>query len=404
MELILYNPHKKQREIHTAINTLNKKYYTIPIGRQFGKSLLGINQNLYWLINNKNVQAGWVSPIYGQAKKVFRELEKSITGTPFIKSCNKSDLLIEFATGSTLQFFGAEAYDSIRGNTFHYLTCDEFDYFKKEAWDEVLKATVLVKGRKVLFLSTPKGKHLMFRMANMPSVSEAYYTIRGTSFDNPLIPLSELEDARRNLPEHIFRQEYLAEFLDDTSSVFKNVRECIMKARPDNDTEYFAGVDLGRADDYTVVTILNSKGQLVFVDRWRHLEWSQIINNVINLLNIYSPRTYIEANNAQDAIYEQIRNGITFNRNHLDQFITSNKSKVNIIEDLMVAFEQKEIGLSNDEWLIDELNIFTYDYNLRTRQIKYSAPAGLHDDGVMSLAFAWCALKNMKGAGKYHIL
>lgn len=346
---------------------------------------------------------GWVSPVYPQAKKVFREMEAGIVGTPFLKSSNKSDLIITFPNNSTLQFFSAEAYDTIRGNTFHYLTCDEFDYFKTEAWDEVLKATVLVKGRKVLFLSTPKGKGLMFRMSNMAGIDPNYHTIRGTSFDNPLIPLSELEDARRNLPDHIFRQEYLAEFLDDSSSVFKDVKHCINDNAPITMDNY-AGVDLGRADDYTVVTVLNSFGKMIHVERWRHLEWSEIINNVIEVLNRYKPRTIIEANNAQDAIYEQIRNRVVFNKGWVEPFVTSNKSKQNIVEDLIVAFEQREIGIHSEQWLIDELNMFTYDYNLRTRQIKYSAPQGFHDDGVMSLAFAWSSFKENKGMGKMTVL
>lgn len=403
MEIQLYSPHPKQAEIHTALKELSCKYYTVPIGRQFGKSLLGINQNYLWGINEPNVQMGWVSPVYSQAKKVFREMEKGIIDTPFLRSSNKSDLIITFGNRSTIQFFSAEAYDAIRGNTFHYLTCDEFDYFKTEAWDEVLKATVIVKGRKVLFLSTPKGKGLMFRMANMSNENENYHTIRGTSYDNPLIPASELEDARRNLPEHIFRQEYLAEFLDDSSSVFPDVKLSINN-NPANVLECYAGVDLGRADDYTVVTILNKNGQMLHVERWRHLEWAEIITNVIEVLNKYKPRCIVEANNAQDAIYEQIRNRISYNKNHIEPFVTGQKNKQNIIEDLIVAFEQREIGILNEGWLIDELNNFTYDYNLKTRQIKYSAPQGFHDDGVMSLAFAWAAYKSLKGAGKMLIL
>ena len=403
MEIQLYHPHPKQAQIHQALKELKCKYYTVPIGRQFGKSLLGINQNYLWGINEANVQMGWVSPVYSQAKKVFREMEKGIIDTPFLRSSNKSDLIITFGNHSTLQFFSAEAYDTIRGNTFHYLTCDEFDYFKTEAWDEVLKATVIVKGRKVLFLSTPKGKGLMYRMANLANDNDNYHTIRGTSYDNPLIPKEELQDAKRNLPDHIFRQEYLAEFLDDSSSVFPDVKSCI-NDHPNNTIECYAGVDLGRADDYTVLTILNQNGQQMIKERWRHLEWSEIIENVVTLLNQYKPRTIVEANNAQDAIYEQIRNKITFNKNHIEPFVTSNKSKQNIIEDLIVAFEERTIGILPEQWSIDEYNMFTYDYNLRTRQIRYSAPQGFHDDGVMADAFAWASFKTNKGMGKMLVL
>ena len=250
--LILYTPHQKQREIHHAINNLPHKYYTVSIGRQFGKTLLAENQLLYWAINNTGCKIGWVSPVYSQCKKVYGEIFKAIANTPYISESNKSDLILSFKNGSTVQFFSAERYDNIRGNTFDFLICDEFAFIKKEAWTEVLKATVLVKGKKVLVISTPKGKNHFYELFNSSKYNEAYYSISGTSFDNPKIDISELEDARRNLPEHVFRQEYMAEFLDDGSAVFKNVKDCVKMGAESK--VCYAGIDLGRADDYTVLT------------------------------------------------------------------------------------------------------------------------------------------------------
>ncbi len=42
-----------------------------------------------------------------------------------------------------------------------------------------------------------------------------------------------------------------------------------------------------------------------------------------------------------------------------------------------------------NEWLLKELEVFSYEYNPKTRSVKYSAPFGFHDDGVMSLAIAY---------------
>ena len=203
------------------------------------------------------------------------------------------------------------------------------------------------------------------------------------------------------MPEHVFKQEYLAEFLEDGSAVFKNIKECITTASA---TEIcYAGIDLGRANDYTVLTILNESGQVFYCERWRHMEWSTIISNLVAVLNKYRPRCYVEINGTQDAIFEQIRNAINFNKNQVQGFITSAKSKQSIIEDLIVAFENREIGIPNNQDLMDEFSFFSYEYNLKTRQIHYSAPQGLHDDMVMSLAIAWRARKEMKTKGTYHI-
>ena len=386
-------------EIHNAINS-DGKYFVVSIGRQFGKTLLGENQALKWAVEN-NWKIGWISPTYKQCKKVFKEIVRAMGKNPFITSANHSDLVLNFTTGSTMLFYSAEAYDSIRGETFDALVGDEVAFWKPEAWNEVLKATVLVKGKKVLLLSTPKGKNQFYTLFNQSINNDNYHSFYGTSFDNPFIERSEIEDARRMLPDHIFRQEYLAEFLDDASSVFRNIKECIEIG--EETRTLFAGVDLGRADDYTVLAIVDQNNREVYCERWRHLEWSTIINNVVTQLNKYKPNVLIESNGAQDAIYEQIRDKVTYNKSKVKPFVTTSKSKQAIVENLIVAFENKEIGILGKDWQVSELETFTYEYNLKTRTIKYSAPSGLHDDYVMSRAICNEAHKTMKSSGIYHI-
>lgn len=65
-----YKPHSNQRQIHDSINNEPYKYYVLNIGRQFGKTMLAINQMLYWAINNKGCNIAWVTPVYKQGKSI----------------------------------------------------------------------------------------------------------------------------------------------------------------------------------------------------------------------------------------------------------------------------------------------------------------------------------------------
>jgi len=152
-----------------------------------------------------------------------------------------------------------------------------------------------------------------------------------------------------------------------------------------------------------VLTIVDEDNNEVFSDRWRHMDWSMIISNVVKALNVYKPYTLVESNGAQDAIYEQIRDKVSFSKSRLEAFVTTTKSKQSIVEDLIVGFEQKSLGIIGLDWQINELEVFTYEYNLKTRVIKYSAPTGLHDDYVVSRAITNHAHKTMKKAGRYAI-
>lgn len=304
------------------------------------------------------------------------------------RTVNRSELLLEYASGSTIQFFSAERYDNIRGFTFEYLVCDEFAFMSEQAWTEVLRATVLVKGRKVLLISTPKGRNHFYKLYQMDGYNPQYKSFTMSSYDNPIIIPSEIDDARQTLPDHVFRQEYLAEFIDGGAGMFKDVQ---INNTPEMTGRYYAGIDVGRADDYTVLTVLNNKSEVVYCERWRQMDWTEIVQKVKDQLLKFNPDTLIEVNSVGDAVFEMLRNEIP--SVYISPFITTSKSKQDIIENLIVANQDKSLKVLQTDWLLKELEVFSYDYNPKTRSVKYSAPFGFHDDGVMSLAIAYQAYK-----------
>ena len=398
----LYTPHPKQREIHNSINNESYKYYTLAIGRQWGKTMLATNQMIYWALNNKNVRIGWVSPIFRQSKKVFKETYKAFAKRPEIygSATSHSDLIIEYRTGSTIQFFSAENYDNIRGNTFDFLICDEFAFINKLAWDEVLRATVLVRGKKVLLISTPKGKNHFWNIYNLANQNPLYKSFNLSSYENPIISKSEIDDARSTLPDHVFRQEYMAEFVDGGAGLFNDLT-LITKSERTN--RMYAGLDIGRADDYTVLSVFNETGEMHYIERWNKDTWSNIISKVIARINEFSCSTFVEVNGIGDPIFEQLRDRVN-DSGLIIPFLTTSKSKQDIIEQLVVANQNKEVKMLDRDWLIKELELFTYEYNPKTKSVRYSAPNGFHDDAVMATAIGYHSLKTNKHSGIYHIV
>lgn len=395
MKVTLYTPHKKQIEVHNSINNDPFKYYTLNVGRQWGKSLLAVNQALYWLFNEKKVRIGWVSPIFRQCKKVFNDIDVAFGNNPQVfKEKNKTDLIFKSHHDSTLQFFSSENYDTIRGETFDYLIMDEAAWQSEQAWTEVLRATVLVRGKKVLFLSTPKGRNWFYNLHSLDGTNPQYKSFTMTSYDNPLINPSEIDDARLTLPDNVFRQEYLGEFIDGGAGVFK---ELTINESPSGSSRYYFGLDIGRADDYTVITILNDRGHMVACERFRHDTWANIINKVVAVIKHWKARGYLEINSIGDPLFEQVKQVYS----DIEPFTTTSKSKQDIIESLQVAIQNKEFTSLDIPWLRKEFELFTYEYSVKTRSIKYSAPIGFHDDGVMSCAIAYHALKNLKSSGRY---
>lgn len=405
MEITAFTPHPKQRELLESVIHGKEKYHIASIGRQFGKSMMAENLALYWGINDAPCKILWVSPVYSQATKVQKEVMSAIGGTPLVRNNNYSTNEIELATGSTIYFRSAERYDNIRGMTLDYCIVDEAGYIKDDAWREAIKPTLLVRGKKVLFISTPKGKNWFYDMYQYGTSTDYpnYKSYKGSSYDTPFIDMQEIDEARKTVPDKVFKQEYLAEFIDGGGEVFSNLDSiATLDKYPAPVGRCFAGLDIGRQEDYTVLTIMDSKGTVVDIYRDNKNSWGAMILEVVSRLQRFNASCLVEVNGVGDAVFEQLRNRYK----NCHPFVTTNQSKNEIIEGLILDANEASICIPKETLfphLYQELGYFTYDYSPKTRRIVYGHPVGLHDDTVMSLALCNYNRKTNRNYGTYAI-
>ena len=402
-----FTPYKKQQEWIEVIERDDVKYVTITTGRQVGKSLFGLNMLLKWGLETPNQMIMFVSPIYSQARKVFEDLERSVGDTQLIKSKNKSNYDIEFINGTKIMFRSAERPDGLRGYTLTHLIVDEAAFVSDNVWDTVLKPTILVHGKKCLFTSTPKGRNWFYKLhlRGLDEDQPQYQSIRASTSDNPYISKEDIEESRKTLPEEIYKQEILGQFVDDGGSVFKNLDQyCILNNWTPklSGMRYFGGIDFGRAEDYTVLTIINERGEVVFIYRERQKPWEVILDEIVKVLKKYDAQVQLEINSIGDVLFESLKKKYQ----KVTPFLTTNASKQHIIEDLIYSLNQGDLYLPSQELfppLYNELGSFSYKYSPSSRKVIYGGLTGTHDDTVMSLAIAYNTMKSKKSTGSYYI-
>ncbi|MCH9717692.1 MAG: terminase family protein [Gammaproteobacteria bacterium] len=400
-----FTPHKKQKEIIQSILNGKEKFHIVSVGRQMGKSLMGMNLALYWGINNGPCKILWVSPVYSQTNKVHKELVAAITESGIIKSNNYGDNTLTLKNGTEILFRSAERYDNIRGLTCDYGIIDEAAFMKNDAWAEAIRPVFAVRGKKVLFISTPKGKNYFYDLFQLGQSGDnpRYKSYTGSSYDTPYIDRDEIEDARTTLPKQIFEQEYLATFIDDGGEVFSNIKANTFAKYPNQNGKIYCGIDLGRADDYTVATFIDKNGTVIDMYRNNKVEWSTMVREIIVLIKKYNATVMVEVNSIGDVIYEQLK----AQWQNTIPFVTTAKSKPEIIEGLILDFNESNIKIPNKDLfppLLHELSIFSYEYNPRTRNVRYGAPSPHHDDCVMSLAIANYNRKQNQSIGTYAVM
>ena len=378
------------------------KYLAVVAPRQTGKTFLAMQAMLYWGINDRNSVIFFCSPTYSQAKKVMEELYNAIAASGIVKSYNKSDFKLELKTGSVIHFKSTERADNLRGYTGTHMIIDESAYHGEEVWNSVLKPIMLVKGKKVLFISTPKGNNwfkAMYDMGQNPEQSD-YASCRMHYTENPHLDVKELEEARRTLPTHIFQAEYEGTFTDSGQAVFSMEKVVSFDKYSNASGKIYCGIDLGRANDFTVATFMDPQGKVIHVYRQNLQDWSTMVAEMMVLIKKYNATVMIEVNSIGDVIYETVKK--QWQDTH--PFTTSSKSKNDIIEGLAVDLHTGNVtipskDLFNPLWF--ELDIFEYDYSPKTRTIRYGAPKSFHDDCVMSLAISNYCRKENKNYGQY---
>ena len=389
MQVTLFTPHLGQKKVIDGFADSEHKFGVVATGRQYGKSLLGQNLLLYWLLKTPKQKGAWISPIYNQSKKVFQEL--SGAANKLIKSSNKADLTITFINGSTLQFLSAERYDSIRGFSFNYMVVDEAAFIREQAMNEAIFPTLSALGKKCLIISTPKSKNWFYNAYLKGSNGGSdYISFAGISTDNPHIDVDFINDQRQSLPADIFAQEYLAQFSEATNDVFRGLDAvCILNnyEEPRRNKRYYYGVDIGLSDDYTVLTILDESGRTAWIDRFNGKTFEDAGNTIITTLRRYNIKGgYCETNGIGKAIFEQIRKaGVK-----CSPFITTQESKLKAVRALIQDIEDATLELPSKKlfpYLYNELSAYTYKVNTNGK-LSFSHPNGMKDDCVDSLWLA----------------
>ena len=266
------------------------------------------------------------------------------------------------------------------------------------AWQQVIRPTLTDHLGDCWFLSTPKGRNFFWELyrLGMDPEEEEWASFRFPSERNPYLPPSEIAAAKRSLPARVFAQEYEADFVSEDVGVFRRVEEAarapgaVAQERSVPGHVYVAGLDFGRFNDFTVVTILDvskTPVELVAMDRFNQTDWQTQWTRIQGMHQKFRPVAFLaEKNSAGEPVIAVLRMiGLP-----VVEFVTSNPSKALAIQALALAFEQEQLRILDDPVLLGELQAFQAE-RLPSGMIRYAAPENRHDDTVMSLALAWLA-------------
>lgn len=377
-----------QREILDA----PERYTITAASTKTGKTA----SHIIWLFEQalrlkENQSVWWVAPVYQQAEIAFRRMKSQVSHKGFFQS-NESKLVLTLPNGARIEFKSAEKPDNLYGDDVYAAVFDEASRAREESWF-ALRSTLTATRGKCKLIGNVKGKknwfYILGERARLGEPDYRYFKI--TAYDaakEGILSFDEIEQAKRDLPKHVFDELYLAEPADDKSNPFglDNIEKCI---RPIQSSQVVAyGVDLAKYTDWTVIIGLNANNEVAFVERFQ-ADWALTTEKIVSIVG--NTPAVMDSTGVGDPIVEQIQRRCP----RVKGFKFTSISKQQIMENLVAHCHQQKIFFPLDPIGYEMQNI---EYEYTQTGVKYSAPSGLHDDCVMSLALALeCKSNNKPG-------
>ncbi len=379
-------PHSGQLEILNS----QARFRVVACGRRWGKTTLGLKLAAREAAAGRRVW--WVAPTYLLAFHPWRTLKARFAAA--WTQTSEDEHHIDLPGGGSVTVKTADYPDGLRGVGVAFMVVDEAAFVDEWAWSSCLRPALADREGSALLLSTPRGRnwfHAAF-LRGMDPLNAEWKSWTAPTRANPAIAAAEIEEARRTLPERIFKQEYEAAFLEDGGEVFRGLAAALLvDAEPAQQAGHrmVMGVDFARYQDYTACAVLDADtGSMAALDRFSEATWSLQRGRIAGLARRWNVSEILaEANAMGEPNIEALqREGLP-----VRAFSTTAASKPPLIEELVAAIENRDLKLLPDPVLIAELSGYTYR-TLRSGHTVYEAAAGLHDDTVMALALAWRAV------------
>ena len=392
---ISYIPYPWQLEAHRS----KARFKVLALGRRSGKDRFMIMEAIYQVGRMCNeqrpglipkVHAWLVAPTFPLASQMWRELKYFTPKALLDKKPNDSSMSIDWNAGARFEIRSADNPDNLVSVGLDFLGITEAGKIKAEAWTQSLQPCLASPGRagRVVMNGTPKGCnwfHACYKKGQDPNDEEwASWNLPSTC--NPDLTKKEFDRLKREQPDLYFRQEIMAEFISGGGVVFRNVDACALPdgLSPKPNGEVVIGVDLGKHQDFTVITGMDTSHQVVYWERFNKIDWVWQQERILEACRAFDNcACVIDATGLGDPVYDALQsNGLD-----VTPYKFTGPSKDSLIRGLGLAMDRREISYPQNPILMGELTDFTFD---RTPQgnFTYSAPEGQFDDCVISLALA----------------
>ena len=342
---------------------------------------------LYWLFEQaytgpRHANYWWIAPVYSQAVMAFTRMRNMIPAHQIDKIYENSRIVL--VGDRTIWFKSGEKPDGLYGEDVYAAVMDEASRMRQEAFHAVRSTLTATRGP-IRIIGNVKGRKNWFftlcRRAEQGAPNLGYSKlIAYDAVQAGILVEAEVEDAKRQLPESVFKELYLAEAADDGGNPFGHAAIQMCIAPLSDKKPRCWGWDLAKTYDWTVGIALDDDGRVCRFERFQQ-PWGATLSRIITATG--RTPALVDSTGVDDPIVELNLQKVP--NTHYEGYHFTQQSKQRLMEGLAVKIQKNEVKFPAGD-IVNELEAFEYEYT-RTG-VRYGVQQGVHDDAVCSLALA----------------
>ena len=206
----------KERPQFVALHKRNRRWAIAVCHRRAGKTVACINELIRKAerCTHPNPRFAYIAPQLNQAKDIAWSYLLDFTDhlAPERKT-NATELWVELPTnGARIRIYGADNPDRLRGIYLDGVVLDEFGDMDPAMWTQVLRPALSDREGWAIFIGTPKGRNLFWRLWSQAAEDPDWYRLELKASATGLIAAKELADARKAMSDDEYAQEYECSF------------------------------------------------------------------------------------------------------------------------------------------------------------------------------------------------
>lgn len=243
------------------------RFKVVASGRRFGKTYASIAA-LAKHSRFPNTKAMYIAPSYRMAKQiVWEDLKNMLRDVNWVKRINESELTITLINNSQIMLRSADNKDSIRGVGLDFVVIDEAADIDEEAWTAVIRPTLSDREGHALIIGSPKGRNWFYDLYQNAKHYEDWNSWQYTTAEGGNVSEEEIAQAKQDLDERTFQQEYLAQFVNYSGVIYYAFGEHNIQSMPqpsDVRTPLHVGMDFNIDPGCAVIGYQHANGIHIF--------------------------------------------------------------------------------------------------------------------------------------------